>query len=267
MGLFNHSLRALAGLTLLFLILVSLGCGAKRVGTGEPPDVLYAKVNEELAKEGGFPYFLNSADYDSIFNMLKEIRVRHPYSPYTPLAELKTGDAYFKKGEYAQAVVEYEEFLTRRPMHPDVSYATYRLGLSHFERRKSIDRDPTSIREANRWFVQYLSTYPDDEYTQDAAKMYIKTRSLLAKREIYIGNFYFKKKSYKAAAGRYQEVIDAYPDTNRLEEALYKLGEARFRGGELTDALEPLRRVVNEYPGGDYSGKASGLLREIEAKI
>ena len=47
---------------------------------------------------------------------------------------------------------------------------------------------------------------------------------LQAAREFQVGNFYFKKSSWRAAAGRYEEATKWNP---QLAEAWLKLGEAR----------------------------------------
>jgi len=46
----------------------------------------------------------------------------------------------------------------------------------------------------------------------------------LAQHELYVGQFYFKMKKYRAAAGRFRYAIEHYPDVGQYYEALEYLG-------------------------------------------
>ncbi|MBI3694864.1 MAG: tetratricopeptide repeat protein [Acidobacteria bacterium] len=61
-----------------------------------------------------------------------------------------------------------------------------------------------------------------------------------AQKELKIGDFYFKKKSYRAAAGRYERATKWQPD---LADAYFKLGEAQ----EKLDKPEEARAAFQKY--------------------
>ena len=254
-----------------FLLIVSIGffigCGSKSVPKDMNDEQLYETAVEKLhGPGGGFPWVFRGRDYDTIFMLLKEVQLRYTYSPYATLAELRTADAYFEKGEYETAALEYEEFLKRHPGHKEAPYATYRLGLSYYKEIRSPDRDPTFTREALKWFNVFVQEYPGSPLVPDAEQRIQKCRDRLAKREIMIGNFYNKRKNYKAAANRYNIVVQDYPDTNKYEEALYLLGRAYAKSDEYELSRATLNTLVEQYPDDKYSGKASSLLSEIDGK-
>lgn len=263
----THLFKSLAIALLIAFALTLTGCGGKRVSSGESPENLYDKATRELSKKGGFPYIFRGTDYDKVLDQLKEIQLRHTYSPYATLAELRIGDVYFKKEEYEQAVIEYEEFIKRHPGHRETPYATYRLALSHYNLRRTVDRDPTNLREAKKWFEYFMQKYPDSEYYAEVERLYAKTRNLLAEREMYIANYYKRKKNYKACSLRYNTVVKEYPDTKYREEALYRLGESYWKMGEYGLAVEPLQRVLSEYPDASYSKRAKELLEKVERSL
>ncbi|MFQ5787411.1 MAG: outer membrane protein assembly factor BamD, partial [Thermodesulfobacteriota bacterium] len=121
-------------LIITLIIFLSASCGKKQIEQTADSQQLYQDAMEELEEDkGGFPWIFTGTDYDTIFKIFKEIQLRDPYGPYATLAELRTADTYFKKEEYEQAVIEYEEFLKRHPGHEESSYATYRLALSHYK--------------------------------------------------------------------------------------------------------------------------------------
>ena len=259
-------MRKISPLILIPAIFILFACSSKRIDGSAGPEVLYNRAMNELEQKRGFPWIFTGTDYDLVLKLFKEIQIRYTYSPYATLAELRTGDTYFKKGEYEQAAVEYEEFIKRHPGHEETPYATFRLALSHFKRMKSYDRDPTDTREALKWFNIFVDKYPDSPLVGDAKKMVIECRNSLAKREIYLGNFYAKRKNYKAAAERYKLVVERYQDTSKYEEALYVLGKSYYDMGERQFAKEVLTRLIEEFPTAKYHDKAASLLAKIEKK-
>jgi len=257
-------------LTLLFLafsLMFVVNCGSRSVPKGLSDQELYEGALEQMnGDQGGFPWIFNGKDYETILKYLKEVQLRYTYSPYATLAELRTGDVFFEQGEYEQAVVEYEEFIKRHPGHQEASYATYQLAVSYYRQILSPDRDPTTTREALKWYNIFIEKYPDSPLVAKAEQRVVKCRQRLAKREIYIGNFYNKRKNYKAAAHRYGLVVADYSDTKQMPEAMYLLGRAYAKQDQYDLARATLNQLVQTYPDEKYAGKASSLLNGIEGK-
>jgi outer membrane protein assembly factor BamD len=253
-------------MVLALTVLLLFGCGAKRIERSDSAETLYKRAMDELQKKRGFPWIFTGTDYDTVLKLLKEIQLRYTFSPYATLAELRTADTYFKKGEFEQASIEYEDFIKRHPSHEETPYATFRLGLSHFKQMRSYDRDPTNTREAIKWFDFFLKQYPDSTLRSEAEKMLGECRDRLARREIYIGNFYENRKNHKAAVERYKVVVDQYANTRENEEALFLLGISYSKMGQDELAKDALKRVMEEYPKAKYHKKAAELLSKIEEK-
>ncbi|HVY55393.1 MAG TPA: outer membrane protein assembly factor BamD [Thermodesulfobacteriota bacterium] len=259
--------KIFAVLILTLSLLFVVNCGSTKIPKDYTDEQLYdAAMKEMTESKGGFPWIFRGRDYDMVFAYLKEIQLKYTYSPYAALAELRTGDAYFQKGDYAQAAIEYEEFLKRHPGHAQAPYATYRLALSYYKEMKSPDRDPLDTRLALQWFDTYIEKYPDSPLYPDARDRALRCRDRLARREIYIGNFYSGRDNYKAAADRYKIVVDDYNDTQRYQEALYLLGRAYAKSDQYDLARQTLTRLVQEFPNEKYTGKATSLLNDIQGK-
>ncbi len=232
---------------------------------GNNAQAMYERAISELAKDkGGFFGLFNATDYETIEETLKEIQIRYTYSPYATLAELRTADTYFKRGEYAQAAIEYEEFIRRHPSHNGTEYATFFLGLCNYKLIRGHDRDPKGAREAIKWLNEYVAQYPDSPLVPKADKNIRETMDVLAEREIYIGDYYYKKNNYKASSERYKTVIDQYPGSKHYARALYLLGKSYSDMDENDLALSALNRVINEFPNSKYNKDASELASRIK---
>ena len=247
------------------IINLLIGCGAKTEIQGNNAKSLYENTVNELAKdEGGFPWIFNSIDFDTVEEQLKEIQIRYTYSPYATLAELRTADVYFKRQEYRLAATEYEQFIERHPTHNGTPYAKYFLALSNYRLIRGYDTSPKSARESVIWFNQYVAEYPESPLAPDAMEKIDETKEILAEREIYIGNFYLRKKNPKAAAARYKTVTEEYPDSKHLDEALYLLGKSYIELNENELALTALNRIINDMPDSKYNNDAKQLASTIK---
>ncbi|MGH7885981.1 MAG: outer membrane protein assembly factor BamD [Thermodesulfobacteriota bacterium] len=212
------------------IMLLSSSCFHKKTGPAKSAEELYNESTAELNKKSSFPRLFSGTNFDKLFENLKEIQIRYTFSPYATLAEVRTGDAYFKQEEYSLAVSEYTEFIKLHPTHSEIEHATYYIAESYYLLRRGKDRDYGKPILAIEWFTKFIQQFPDStERVEEAKKKIIECRNILAKREIYIGKFYQKRKNYEAAIKRYNNVLEKYPDTRYNNEALELLEEVKVK--------------------------------------
>ena len=76
---------------------------------------------------------------------------------------------------------------------------------------------------------------------------------LEAERNIKVGNFYWGKGKYRAAAGRYQRATRYNPSS---PEAFYKLGEAEEKLKDKDAARSAFQKVMQLAPGSKFAHDA-----------
>jgi tetratricopeptide (TPR) repeat protein len=82
---------------------------------------------------------------------------------------------------------------------------------------------------------------------------------LQAVKEIRVGNYYFKKGSYKAAARRFDEAVKWDPNS---AEGWCKLGEAQAKLGDSKAAREAWTKCLDVEPDGKYAETAKKRLNQ-----
>jgi outer membrane protein assembly factor BamD len=82
------------------------------------------------------------------------------------------------------------------------------------------DRDPSNSRQAFNDFRRLIEKFPNSKYAADAQKRMLHIKSRLAKYEISIARYYMRRDAFVAAANRGRYVIEHYPDTRHVQEAL-----------------------------------------------
>ncbi|MCP3951030.1 MAG: outer membrane protein assembly factor BamD [Desulfobacterales bacterium] len=203
----------------------------------------------ELARAGMEAY--QDGDYSTAIETFERLKDWYPFSKYAILAELKIGDAYYKKDEYEDAVFAYEEFINLHPRNEAVPYVMYQIGRCYFDQVDTIDRDQANARKALESFNKLVERHPVDGYARKARPHIAACLKSLAGHELYVGRFYFKNRYYKAALSRFMAVLTKYPDVGVQHSALryIALCEAEIvRAADENRHTDPLKDPVQLDP-------------------
>lgn len=159
-------------------------------------------------------------DYSRAIEKFEKLKDWFPFSKYAILAELKIGDAHYKKEQYEEAVFAYEEFEKLHPRNEAIPYVIYQIGRCYYDRIDSIDRDQVPARKALDAFQRLIKQFPKDQYARLAEDHIVACFKSLAGNEYIIGLFYYKSKHYEAAYSRFMAVVSNYPDVGYHQKAL-----------------------------------------------
>lgn len=182
---------------------------------------------------------------------------------YDPNVIMKRGEAFFDKEEYAEAIVEYNHFLDLHRTHMLAPYAVFRIGESQMKRAKGIERDPEPVQKAIQAFERLRRDYPGNRYEAQAAQKIQECHDLLAQSHLYVGQFYYRRGSYLAAAHRFEKILKQYPDKSVAPEALYYLALSYHDLGADDWAGEKLVLLAEKYPNSSHSKEGAALLAKI----
>jgi len=103
---------------------------------------------------------------------------------------------------------------------------------------------------ARRIFRQYISQFPQDPRAAQAQLLH--------------GESYFVEKKYAAAIGEFQKVIDNYPRSPAVEEAMYKIGVAFLELHYCGDAKTFLAETLKRYPRTQFGAAIRKSLGDIQ---
>lgn len=213
--------------TILMSLLILPGCAAVEgfkdlfKDDGSPT----VSTADSLAMEALDKY--NHGQYSSALKIFTEIQERFPFSRYSLMAELKSADCNYYLGHYTAAITLYEDFEKNHPTNEAVPYVLFQIGMCHFNKIDTIDRDPGSAIDAEAAFARLLRTHPDSPYTKEAEARIQSARDFLASHEMYVAQFYIKTKKFKQSAARLEYLLDTYPDSSVAPEATNILGLLR----------------------------------------
>lgn len=211
--------------------------------------------------------YLKKESFDLATKDLQLLESRYPFGPYAEQAQLEIIYSQYRSAQNDAAVASAERFIRLHPQHPSVDYAYYMKGLANYtegtgflERFLPTDmteRDPGQALQSFEDFRQLLNRFPDCEYAADARARMTFLRARLARYEINVANYYFRRKAYLAAANRGRYVVDNYAQTEAVPDALAVMVQAyQLLGLDdlANDALKVLRTNFPDHPSLDADG-------------
>ena len=211
---------------------------------------------------------LRAAQWETAIKNLQLLEENFPFGTYAEQAQLELIYAYYKSSQPEAAMAAADRFIRLHPQHRNVDYAYYMKGLTTFTQNQGLferyvpsdltDRDPGAARESFSHFAQLLARYPDSQYAPDAQKRMIHLRNLLARYEIHVANYYFKRGAYLAATNRGRYVVENFQQTPAVPDALAVMAQGyHLLGMEdlAADAVEILRLNFPDYPNLNQDGE------------
>jgi len=255
-------------LPLLALALALGGCRRHKhaqpdlAATQEPDKVLYERSLEDIQNK----------KYDVARLTLQTLINAYPDSDYLADAKLAIADSYFEQGGptgLTHAEVEYKDYITFFPNSPKTAYAQYRAAMCHYRQLEKPDRDRSHARRAEEEFQHLLLNYGDSEYAKEGEQRLVQVQELLADSEFRVGRFYFMRGNPRAAASRFSEMIERYPNFSQRDEALWMLAQAweqerpGFWKPDPQKAGETYARLIREHPASAFAESARAELARL----
>ena len=144
------------------------------------------------------------------------------------------------------------------PQHPSVDYAYYMKGVSAFDiegnflsRLSPTDktkRDTGQVREAFAEFAQLLARFPDSPYAADARARMVAMRNMIARHEIHVANYYFRRGAWMAALNRGRYVVEHMQGTPAVADGLAVMTQSYLLLGYDELAADSARVLCENFP-------------------
>lgn len=203
----------------------------------------------------------NDDRFEEAIRRYQEVRSKFPYSPQAVEAELAVADVYYKQESYPEAQIAYQTFRDLRPRHPKLPYVSYRYAMSLYHQiPTTVDRDLSLAPETIMAFNDVVNKFPESEYASEAKEKRTELIRKMAEKEIYVADFYYKKKYYESALARYEYVLKEYSNLGFDEKALARAAYAAHKVGEIKKSRQYADRVRSYKSKSDETKQ---ILREI----
>ncbi len=98
-------------------------------------------------------------------------------------------------------------------------------------------------------FQQYLQTYPDGRYVDNA--------------QYWLGEAYYVTRDYSTALGEFNRVVAEFPDSQKVPDAMLKIGYVHYELKQWDEARNTLTAVAQRVPGTTIARLAEQRLQRM----
>jgi TolA-binding protein len=213
-----------------------------------------------------------SGKYTEAIEHLKKVVADSPLeSKLREQATVEIGNCFAAKNDYANAVKQYDQFLSsfaKSEMMGDVLFNAgwtafqakqYQSALSYFQKiipsttprvssykRKTLAYAAEAAIELKdyaktvQWYTAFLDAYPADPFLADVV--------------MRIGNVYENHlKDYRRAVNYYEDISVKYAQSHFVDDALLAMGRCRELLGEFEHALLTYQELIEQYPSSEHT--------------
>lgn len=260
---YRRSLWLIPVLTMLFLA----GCGDKKdkVANEEARPGRDKELYEEAAKK------LDKGRYDESRLLFNVVITTYPDSEWLPMSKLAIADSFYLEGgstALEQAIGGYKDFAQYFPTHPLACEVKLKIAEAYMRQMNAYNQDWTKGKQAEFQLQATLQSCQVSPLRPEVEARLKQVQQVLALHEKDIGNYYFDmRKAYKAAEGRYRDIIEKYPFFTYRDETLFRLGQALLEQEQPEEAAQYFTMLVRDIPNSQYTPKAKEYLEKLGKPI
>ena len=183
----------------------------------------------------------SSEKIDSVINYIKEEKyskakaeleyliMYDPLSEYSSKAQYYLAECYFYLGDYHQAIIEYERYLSKPDYLDDyVKKVYFMLCKCYFNNSLKFNKDQSDTYIAIEKLQYYIEKDVMFEYVDEIEQMILSLRTKLAKKDFYTASLYIKLEEFDSANIYYYSIINNYYDTEYVNDALINIALLYF---------------------------------------
>jgi outer membrane protein assembly factor BamD len=210
---------------------------------------------------------MDKGSYNTAAKTFAEVERQHPYSEWSLRAQLMSAYCYYEAKKYNEAIEGYNVFIQLHPGHEHIAYAYYMVGLCYYEQIPTVHRDQTVTEKAEEAFREVLNRFPESPYARDTKFKMDLLRDHLAGKEMDVGRYYLRHRSYLAAVNRFKEVVGRFQTTSHVPEALHRLVECDLALGLPDQAQQTAAILGHNFPGSPWYADTYKLMTDANPKI
>lgn len=198
---------------------------------------------------------LNNQLFSRAITILTDLESRYPFGPLSRQVQIDLIYAYYKSGNFEEALPAIDRFMRLNPSHPQIDYVIFMRGLVNSEMGfntfqdtfgiENADKDMEATREAFTDFKRIITQYPNSKYIDESKSRMKVLLDKLARHEVVVAKYYLRRAAYVAALNRCKYVLEYYQQSASVKPALEIMIEAYDKLG-LEDLKLETQQVFNQ---------------------
>jgi len=176
-------------------------------------NVSLKKLNQSQLEEVYAYTLSNKMDAPFMIDLLDQLIKLSDNHTDVKKYKLQLADAHYDVHHLEKAAACYEDFSTLYPASKEYEYSLYKAITCIFELALDADRDQTNTKKTILLIKEFLKRAENNDLIQEAHTILQTCYDRLFDHELYVFNFYLKKKNFTAAQLRLDYVIKSCEKT------------------------------------------------------
>lgn len=222
-------------------------------GCSNMPTESSKSASEESVYQSAHKALVEDKSYRTAIEYYEALEARFPFGKYATEGQLEIIEAYLKIDELESAVAAADRFVRLHPQHAQIDKAYYLKALALFQMNWSLvqrilpidmtERDQKAARDAFNAFAELVKLYPKSTYAEEGRQRMVYLRNGLAEHELHIARYYEERTMHVAAAQRAQYIVEHFPRTPAVKEAL-QIQIKSYKALQLDDLAEAAEQIL-----------------------
>lgn len=233
-------------------------CGAILSGCATTDKQILANESFDEAN-----YYFAKGKYEFAQKKYQEILDEFPDSPLRLHALLGSADSYYMQGDFYLAAPVYKRFQELYPLDERTPHALFYEGMSYYRDIKDIPRDQSATEETIEAFTNFVMKYPGHPAHGFAKEKLGSLEELLAQKQMYIIEFYFRIDAFGSCIRRVDEFVAIFPSSKLVPRALLLKGKSYQNEEAFAKAKKVFEDLVASYGDTDSALEAKTELKKM----
>jgi outer membrane assembly lipoprotein YfiO len=192
---------------------------------------------------------LGERNWDNAVQIFERLTLELPArDTLLPRSHYHLAEAYSGRGEHLLAAQSYYRLAESFATDSLADDAMYHAGREYQAMWRSPNLDPKYGGEAAATYELLLGLYPDSEWKDSAMAQIGTLKEWFATKDYENGVWYMRRKGYDSAIIYLRDVVEKYPETSRVREALLRLAEAYDAIRYRDDKADVCRTLKERFP-------------------
>ncbi len=226
--------------------------------------------------------FYEAKDFKRALRLFEQIAPKYVGKPQGERVMFFLANSYFQRKDFNMAGYQFERFIKSYPKSDKLAEAAFLGATSYYKLSPKYSLDQTDTEKALLKLQNFINTYPDSEFFDEANKMAVELTTKKERKAFEIGKQFNKLGEFnydvlRSAVASLDNFVTDYPGSIYREEALYLKIEATtnlalnsfevLQKERLQTAKEAYNNLFKQFPETQFAEKANRLLETIEKNL
>lgn len=206
---------------------------------------------------------LKAGNYFTAAEMFEKIEDENPFTEQSSNGLIMSAYSYYKAKQYEDSIRVIDYFAQSNPINDNLEYMYYLKSLDYYDRIQSMNKARDITENANLAFEDLLYKYPNTKYKYDVEQRLKKVETFLSGNELNIANYYLKRQNYIGATNHFINILNDYPNSNFVPEALYRLIQINKLLGLKSEAEQYQKILFDKFKDSMWTQSENKNLKSI----